>query len=82
MSQSSEYITAGEISKALGVAYGTARSIGDSTGTGQRVGHTTIYGAVAVRWAVAKKNAKILGFLGYPVSPEWLEDAEMTGLDA
>lgn len=74
-SLSTEYVTVLEVAEGVGVSWGTARAILESTGTGQPIGNMKVYSRAAAKAAVAEKYEKVLEFLGYPVSPFGAADA-------
>lgn len=79
MPSPTKHITAGELSSAIGVAYGTARAILDATGTGERVGSVWIYDRTAAEAAVAQKHVKVLTFLG--VTPVRFDGTDAWGFE-
>jgi hypothetical protein len=59
----SKVITATELVDELGVAYATATSLLKATGTGVRMGNTTLYEREAVKQLLLERNSKLLAFL-------------------
>lgn len=70
-SLSTEYITVPELSEGIGVSYGTAKAILESTGTGEPIGNMMVYSRLAAEQAIAKKYGKVLEFLGCSASENW-----------
>ena len=67
-SRSTDFITAGELAKSLGLSYGTAKSILESTGTGEPIGNMRAYSRKAAVHAVISRYAKVLEFLDFNLS--------------
>lgn len=74
-SLSTEHVTVREVAEGVGVSYGTAKAILESTGTGQPIGNMRVYSRAAATVAVAKKYEKVLEFLGCSMSQSWGADA-------
>lgn len=59
----------------MGISYGTAKAILESTGTGQPIGNMRVFSRKAAEQAIAKKYGKVLEFLGCSMSENWDVDA-------
>lgn len=58
-----KYITAAQLSEAIGVSNATANKMLKEVGGGQMIGNTTFYDRESVRAAVALKYSRVLGFI-------------------
>lgn len=61
----SDVITAAILSKEIGVANTTAKSILEEAGEGIRLGNSTLYSREAVRNVLIERNRPLLTFLNY-----------------
>lgn len=77
----SDVITAAILSKEIGIANTTAKSILEEAGEGIRLGNSTLYSREAVRNVLIERNRPLLTFLNYeglqqaPVASEENADA-------
>lgn len=61
----SNTITAAQLRDELGVSISTAINLLKETGSGQKVGNTTLYSRSAAEAAIEDKYRKVLDFLGF-----------------
>lgn len=58
-----KYITAAQLSEAIGVSNATANKMLKEVGGGQMIGNTTIYDRESVKKSVADKYERVLQFV-------------------